>query len=122
MLKQIAGTRAYNVLKKKKIETVEDVCRLFPSKYYDFTSISRLDEDHLNKNYAFLGRLVGYDASDRSGRLIVRCMLEDMNTRERLRISWFGRFTGNWKKNMNWIVSVLLVGRRRCWRVIQIFI
>lgn len=92
MLKEIAGTRAYNVLKKKKIETVEDVCRLFPSKYYDFTSISRLDEDHLNKNYAFLGRLVGYDASDRSGRLIVRCMLEDMNTRERLRISWFGRF------------------------------
>ena len=81
MLKEIAGTRAYNVLKKKKIETVEDVCRLFPSKYYDFTSISRLDEDHLNKNYAFLGRLYGDEAVNRPERLILRCMLENMNTR-----------------------------------------
>lgn len=29
MLKEIAGTRAYNILKKRKMETVEDVCQLF---------------------------------------------------------------------------------------------
>ena len=40
MLKEIAGTRAYNILKKRKMETVEDVCQLFPSKYYDFSFIS----------------------------------------------------------------------------------
>ena len=28
MLKEIAGTRAYNILKKRKMETVEDVCLL----------------------------------------------------------------------------------------------
>ena len=41
MLKEIAGTRAYNILKKRKMETVEDVCQLFPSKYYDFSSGER---------------------------------------------------------------------------------
>lgn len=40
MLKEIAGTRAYNILKKRKMETVEDVCQLFPSKYYDFSFIN----------------------------------------------------------------------------------
>ena len=42
MLKEIAGTRAYNILKKRKMETVEDVCQLFPSKYYDFSFINPL--------------------------------------------------------------------------------
>lgn len=54
MLKEIAGTRAYNILKKRKMETVEDVCQLFPSKYYDFSFINPLNTSRLDKNYAFV--------------------------------------------------------------------
>jgi len=49
MLKEIAGTRAYNILKKRKMETVEDVCQLFPSKYYDFSFINPLNTSRLDK-------------------------------------------------------------------------
>ena len=49
MLKEIAGTRAYNILKKRKMETVEDVCQLFPSKYYDFSFINPLNTGRLDK-------------------------------------------------------------------------
>lgn len=58
MLKEIAGTRAYNILKKRKMETVEDVCQLFPSKYYDFSFINPLNTSRLDKNYAFVSCLV----------------------------------------------------------------
>ena len=58
MLKEIAGTRAYNILKKRKMETVEDVCQLFPSKYYDFSFINPLNMSRLDKNYAFVCKLV----------------------------------------------------------------
>lgn len=54
MLKEIAGIRAYNILKKRKMETVEDVCQLFPSKYYDFSFISPLNTNRLDKNHAFV--------------------------------------------------------------------
>lgn len=56
MLKEIAGTRAYNILKKRKMETVEDVCQLFPSKYYDFSFINPLNTGRLDKNYAFVSK------------------------------------------------------------------
>lgn len=61
MLKEIAGTRAYNILKKRKMETVEDVCQLFPSKYYDFSFINPLNTGRLDKNYAFVCKLVSYE-------------------------------------------------------------
>lgn len=61
MLKEIAGTRAYNILKKRKMETVEDVCQLFPSKYYDFSFISPLNTNRLDKNHAFVCKLVSYE-------------------------------------------------------------
>lgn len=57
MLKEIAGTRAYNILKKRKMETVEDVCQLFPSKYYDFSFINPLNTGRLDKNYAFVCKI-----------------------------------------------------------------
>ena len=57
MLKEIAGTRAYNILKKRKMETVEDVCQLFPSKYYDFSFINPLNTGRLDKNYAFVSSI-----------------------------------------------------------------
>ena len=60
MLKEIAGTRAYNILKKRKMETVEDVCQLFPSKYYDFSFINPLNSSRFDKNYAFVCKLVSY--------------------------------------------------------------
>lgn len=90
MLKEIAGTRAYNILKKRKIETVEDVCQLFPSKYYDFSFINPLNTGRLDKNYAFVCKLVSYELKKQSSLYIVRCTLQDIYTQNELCVSWFG--------------------------------
>lgn len=90
MLKEIAGTRAYNVLKKRKMETVEDVCQLFPSKYYDFSFINPLNTGRLDKNYAFVCKLVSYELKKQSSLYIVRCTLQDIYTQNELCVSWFG--------------------------------
>lgn len=90
MLKEIAGTRAYNILKKRKMETVEDVCQLFPSKYYDFSFINPLNTSRLNKNYAFVCKLVSYELKKQSSIYIVRCTLHDIYTQNELCVSWFG--------------------------------
>ena len=42
-LKELIETRMYRVLKKKGYETVEDMARLFPRKYHDFSSLGCLD-------------------------------------------------------------------------------
>ena len=90
MLKEIAGTRAYNILKKRKMETVEDVCQLFPSKYYDFSFINPLNTRRLDKNYAFVCKLVSYELKKQSSIYIVRCTLHDIYTQNELCVSWFG--------------------------------
>lgn len=90
MLKKIAGTRAYNILKKRKMETVEDVCQLFPSKYYDFSFINPLNTGRLDKNYAFVCKLVSYELKKQSSLYIVRCTLQDIYTQNELCVSWFG--------------------------------
>lgn len=90
MLKEIAGTRAYNILKKRKMETVEDVCQLFPSKYYDFSFINPLNTSRLDKNYAFVCKLVSYELKKQSSIYIVRCALQDIYTQNELCVSWFG--------------------------------
>lgn len=90
MLKEIAGTRAYNILKKRKMETVEDVCQLFPSKYYDFSFISPLNTGRLDKNHAFVCKLVSYELKKQSSIYIVRCTLHDIYTQNELCVSWFG--------------------------------
>ena len=90
MLKEIAGTRAYNILKKRKMETVEDVCQLFPSKYYDFSFINPLNTSRLDKNYAFVCKLVSYELKKQSSICIVRCTLQDIYTQNELCVSWFG--------------------------------
>ena len=90
MLKKIAGTRAYNILKKRKMETVEDVCQLFPSKYYDFSFINPLNTSRLDKNYAFVCKLVSYELKKQSSIYIVRCTLQDIYTQNELCVSWFG--------------------------------
>lgn len=90
MLKEIAGIRAYNILKKRKMETVEDVCRLFPSKYYDFSFISPLNTNRLDKNHAFVCKLVSYELKKQSSIYIVRCTLHDIYTQNELCVSWFG--------------------------------
>ena len=90
MLKEIAGTRAYNILKKRKMETVEDVCQLFPSKYYDFSFINPLNTSRLDKNYAFVCKLVSYELKKQSSLYIVRCTLHDIYTQNELCVTWFG--------------------------------
>lgn len=90
MLKEIAGTRAYNILKKRKMETVEDVCQLFPSKYYDFSFINPLNTGRFDKNYAFVCKLVSYELKKQSSLYIVRCTLQDIYTQNELCVSWFG--------------------------------
>lgn len=90
MLKKIAGIRAYNILKKRKMETVEDVCQLFPSKYYDFSFINPLNTGRLDKNYAFVCKLVSYELKKQSSIYIVRCTLHDIYTQNELCVSWFG--------------------------------
>lgn len=90
MLKEIAGTRAYNILKKRKMETVEDVCQLFPSKYYDFSFINPLNTSRLDKNYAFVCKLVSYELKKQSSIYIARCTLHDIYTQNELCVSWFG--------------------------------
>ena len=90
MLKEIAGIRAYNILKKRKMETVEDVCQLFPSKYYDFSFINPLNTGRLDKNYAFVCKLVSYELKKQSSLYIVRCTLQDIYTQNELCVSWFG--------------------------------
>ena len=90
MLKEIAGTRAYNILKKRKMETVEDVCQLFPSKYYDFSFINPLNTGRLDKSYAFVCKLVSYELKKQSSLYIVRCTLQDIYTQNELCVSWFG--------------------------------
>lgn len=90
MLKEIAGTRAYNILKKRKMETVEDICQLFPSKYYDFSFINPLNTSRLDKNYAFVCKLVSYELKKQSSIYIVRCTLHDIYTQNELCVSWFG--------------------------------
>lgn len=90
MLKEIAGTRAYNILKKRKMETVEDVCQLFPSKYYDFSFINPLNTGRPDKNYAFVCKLVSYELKKQSSLYIVRCTLQDIYTQNELCVSWFG--------------------------------
>lgn len=90
MLKEIAGTRVYNILKKRKMETVEDVCQLFPSKYYDFSFINPLNTSRLDKNYAFVCKLVSYELKKQSSIYIVRCTLQDIYTQNELCVSWFG--------------------------------
>lgn len=90
MLKEIAGTRAYNILKKRKMETAEDVCQLFPSKYYDFSFINPLNTSRLDKNYAFVCKLVSYELKKQLSIYIVRCTLQDIYTQNELCVSWFG--------------------------------
>ena len=79
-----------NILKKRKMETVEDVCQLFPSKYYDFSFINPLNTGRLDKNYAFVCKLVSYELKKQSSLYIVRCTLQDIYTQNELCVSWFG--------------------------------
>lgn len=72
------------------METVEDVCQLFPSKYYDFSFINPLNTSRLDKNYAFVCKLVSYELKKQSSIYIVRCTLHDIYTQNELCVSWFG--------------------------------
>ena len=72
------------------METVEDVCQLFPSKYYDFSFINPLNTSRLDKNYAFVCKLVSYELKKQSSLYIVRCTLQDIYTQNELCVSWFG--------------------------------
>ena len=72
------------------METVEDVCQLFPSKYYDFSFINPLNTGRLDKNYAFVCKLVSYELKKQSSLYIVRCTLQDIYTQNELCVSWFG--------------------------------
>lgn len=92
MLKEIVGTRVFHILEKKKINTVEDVCRMFPSKYYDFSTISCLNGSRTDRNRAFLCKLMNYELAYRSGKQIVKCQLRDTYTDNKLYISWFANY------------------------------
>ena len=53
-LRELIDARTCNAFKKKGYETVEDVARLFPRKYYDFTSVKKLDQTQGSETGAYL--------------------------------------------------------------------
>lgn len=62
----------------------------FLPKYYDFSFINPLNTSRLDKNYAFVCKLVSYELKKQSSIYIVRCTLQDIYTQNELCVSWFG--------------------------------
>ena len=57
---------------------------------YDFSFINPLNTGRLDKNYAFVCKLVSYELKKQSSLYIVRCTLQDIYTQNELCVSWFG--------------------------------
>ena len=57
---------------------------------YDESMMHPLNTGRLDKNYAFVCKLVSYELKKQSSLYIVRCTLHDIYTQNELCVSWFG--------------------------------
>lgn len=90
------GTRTFNVLAKKNISNFEQVARIFPRKYLDFTHTVPLTAANCGEPRAFACRLVSYEKQEKkigeNKRIIVKAKVEEEETGLKLYISWFGMY------------------------------
>lgn len=91
-LRELIDARTCNAFKKKGYETVEDVVRLFPRKYYDFTSVKKLDQTQGSEMGAYLCSFESYEKKKINGRTIVKAVVREKQSGYKIHISWFGQY------------------------------
>lgn len=91
-LRELIDARTCNAFKKKGYETVEDVARLFPRKYYDFTSVKKLDQTQGSETGAYLCSFESYEKKKINGRTIVKAVVRENQSGYKIYISWFGQY------------------------------
>lgn len=91
-LRELIDARTCNAFKKKGYETVEDVARLFPRKYYDFTSVKKLDQTQGSETGAYLCSFESYEKKKINGRTIVKAVVRENQSGYKIHISWFGQY------------------------------
>lgn len=91
-LRELIDARTCNAFKKKGYETVEDVARLFPRKYYDFTSVKKLDQTQGSETGAYLCSFESYEKKKINGRTIVKAVVREKQSGYKIHISWFGQY------------------------------
>ena len=91
-LRELIDARTCNAFKKKGYETVEDVARLFPRKYYDFTSVKKLDQTQGSETGAYLCSFESYEKKKINGRTIVKAVVREKQSGYKIYISWFGQY------------------------------
>ncbi len=83
-LKELIETRMYRVLKKKGYETVEDMARLFPRKYHDFSSLGCLDTNLDGEMGAYLCSFESYEKKKKNGKLIVKAVVREKSSKRKI--------------------------------------
>ena len=91
-LRELIDARTCNAFKKKGYETVEEVARLFPRKYYDFTSVKKLDQTQGSETGAYLCSFESYEKKKINGRTIVKAVVREKQSGYKIHISWFGQY------------------------------
>lgn len=91
-LRELIDARTCTAFKKKGYETVEDVARLFPRKYYDFTSVKKLDQTQGSETGAYLCSFESYEKKKINGRTIVKAVVREKQSGYKIHISWFGQY------------------------------
>ena len=91
-LKELLETRTCNALRKKGYETVEEVARLFPRKYYDFTELKRLEKQDDAETNAYLCSFESYEKKRKNGRTIIKAVVREKSSNHKLHLSWFGQY------------------------------
>lgn len=91
-LRELIDARTCNAFRKKGYETVEEVARLFPRKYYDFTSVKKLDQTQDSETGAYLCSFESYEKKKISGRTIVKAVVREKQSGYKIHISWFGQY------------------------------
>lgn len=101
-------TRCRNALSKKKINTVNELLRFFPRKYYDFRKIVSYEEAAVtHKVSAVSGRLTKVKKNTSGSVPCLKITLEDKNG-NLLSVCWFGQIYHEKLLN-NWIQENLVV-------------
>lgn len=80
------------ILKKRGINSVEDLHCFFPRKYYDFRTPSSLIPENHDKYCSIIGLFQTVETQKTNNTLMVKAKVYDCNTDKKLNIIWIGHY------------------------------
>ena len=111
MLLSEAGlsTRQINAFKKKNIETTEELVRLFPKKYHDYSVAHPLTQSINGLDTAIQGVLIDLKTDKKNGIALIKGKVKENVTNNILIITWIGSY---FLKNIikEWVDKEVIVG------------